>query len=294
MSNILVSGLVNIETTCSVGKFPVNYQPIDYNFFGVSVNTAGVGFNLAGALCALGDKVSLASMTGNDLPAKLIAEQLLELGVNSSLQNTLEQTPTSVILYDKDGRRKIYCDLKDIQTSTYDFSKYDLSKFDLVAACNINYNRPLLKDAKSAGVKIATDVHVLHDIRDEYNAEFMEYADVLFMSNEAVVGREEDFIRQLADTYKNEIIVIGCGGNGAVMYIRNENRIVVQPAAKPEKIVNTVGAGDALFSSFISLYSNGRDPEGCLALAQRFAAHKIGFDGASTGFMSMQELCSQV
>ena len=34
MANILVSGLINTETTVRVRQFPVNYYPIDYPFFG--------------------------------------------------------------------------------------------------------------------------------------------------------------------------------------------------------------------------------------------------------------------
>lgn len=35
---------------------------------------------------------------------------------------------------------------------------------DVVIACNINFNRDLLKKAKEDGKLIATDVHVLGDI----------------------------------------------------------------------------------------------------------------------------------
>ncbi len=290
MSKILISGLINIETTCSVGTFPVYYQPIDYNFFGQSMNVAGVGYNLACALHTLGDDVTIASLTGNDLPSEIIGECVNRLGVTSRLQNTLRNTPLSVILYDKDGKRRVFCDLKDIQERSYKFTDFNLKEYDLIAACNINFSRPLLHSAKESGVKIATDVHVLGNVWDDYNREFMECADVLFMSNEAVVGHEEGFIRQLADTYRNEIIVIGCGNNGAVMYVRDGNRVLRQGASKTDRIVNTVGAGDALFSCFVSLYAKGYAPERCLRLAQSFAAHKIGLDGASLGFLSMDEL----
>ena len=37
--NILVSGLLNIETTVSVRGFPIEYYPIDYPFFGVASRT---------------------------------------------------------------------------------------------------------------------------------------------------------------------------------------------------------------------------------------------------------------
>ena len=42
MKNILVSGLVNTETTCRVRQFPINYYPVDYPFFGVSTAVSGV------------------------------------------------------------------------------------------------------------------------------------------------------------------------------------------------------------------------------------------------------------
>ena len=45
MSKILISGLVNVETTVPVRKFPVDYYPIDYPFFGI--NTAVSGGSLA-------------------------------------------------------------------------------------------------------------------------------------------------------------------------------------------------------------------------------------------------------
>ena len=31
--NVLVSGLVNVETSVKVRKFPIEYYPIDYPFF---------------------------------------------------------------------------------------------------------------------------------------------------------------------------------------------------------------------------------------------------------------------
>lgn len=33
MNNILVAGLINIETTLKIDEFPVKYSPVDYNFY---------------------------------------------------------------------------------------------------------------------------------------------------------------------------------------------------------------------------------------------------------------------
>ena len=66
MSKILISGLVNTETTAKVRQFPIPYYPIDYPFFGVSTAVSGVAYNIALAMNTLGDDVQLCSMTGTD------------------------------------------------------------------------------------------------------------------------------------------------------------------------------------------------------------------------------------
>ena len=287
--NILVSGLLNTETTAAVRGFPIQYYPIDYAFFGVNTAVSGVAFNLAKALRTLGDEVRLTSMVGSDFAASYILNSLRDLGVGTEhVQHQLQQTPSSVVLYDPEGKRQIYCDLKDIQETAYTFDASVLHGIDLVAACNINFNRPLLHLAKQLGKTIATDVHVLSDIHDSYNREFMEYADILFLSDEAVGDRYRDLIYALSAEYPCRIIVMGRGAQGAAMYLRETGEIIEMPAASAGTVVNTVGAGDALFGSFLHFYGKGLSPVDALARAQVFAAHKITANGASNGFVPEQ------
>lgn len=287
--NILVSGLVNTETTTAIRGFPIQYYPIDYTFFGVDTAVSGVAFNIAKALRTLGDEVRLTSMTGNDFSAAFILDSLRELGIATDhVQTKLRQTPSSVVLYDSEGKRQIYCDLKDIQETAYSFDASILEGIDLVVACNINFNRPLLSVAKQAGKIIATDVHVLSYIHDEYNREFMKHADILFLSDEAVGDGYRAFMEQLAATYPSRIIVMGRGAKGAAMYMRETGEITEMPAASVGTVVNTVGAGDALFSAFLHYYTKGLAPLDALRRAQIFAAHKITVTGASNGFANEQ------
>ena len=286
---ILVSGLLNTETTTAVRGFPIHYYPIDYAFFGVNTAESGVAFNLAKALKTLGDEVQLASMTGHDFAAAYIRDALQELDISTQyVQPKLRQTPSSVVLYDPDGKRQIYCDLKDIQETAYAFNASILEGIDLVAACNINFNRPLLHLAKQTGKIIATDVHVLSDIYDEYNREVMEQADILFLSDEAVGDNYRAFMEQLADAYPCRIIVMGRGAKGAAIYLRDTGELTEMPATSAGTVVNTVGAGDALFSAFLHYYTKGLAPLDALQRAQIFATHKITVSGASNGFVSEQ------
>ena len=291
--NILVSGLLNTETTVAVRGFPISYYPIDYPFFGVRTAVSGVAFNIAKALTTLGDRVRLTSMVGDDVPAATVRAELDSLHIATDhIRTRLSQTPNSVVLYDPEGRRQIYCDLKDIQETSYDFSPELLEGIDLVAACNINFNRPLLHLAKAAGKIIATDVHVLGNVYDDYNREFMENADILFLSDEAVGEDWRSFLYRLAETYPCQLMILGRGGKGAALYQRSTGQITEMPAAYAGPVVNTVGAGDALFSSFLHFYAKGHTPEEALWRAQVFAAHKITVTGASSGFVT-EEIVEQ-
>lgn len=287
--NILVSGLLNTETSAAVRGFPIEYYPIDYPFFGVNTAVSGVAFNIAKALQTLGDQVRLNSMLGIDFSAAYIRAAVQELGIDTRyIQTKLRQTPSSVVLYDPQGKRQIYCDLKDIQDTACDFPPELLENIDLVAACNIHFNRPLLHLAKQAGKIIATDVHVLSDIHDEYNREFMEQADILFLSDEGVGDGYRAFMEQLAKVYPCQIIVMGRGSKGAALYLRATGKITEIPAVSAGPVVNTVGAGDALFSAFLHFYAKGLAPMDALHRAQIFAAHKITVSGASNGFVPEQ------
>ena len=285
MKKILVSGLINTETTVKVKQFPIEYFPIDYPFFGVNTRVSGVAYNLAKALKSLGDDVNFITMTGTDFSAEYVKSKIEEIGISTEhIKCTLKETPNSVVLYDSEGKRQIYCDLKDVQDTDYSFEKEIYEDCDVVIACNTNFNRELLKKAHQDNKIIATDVHVLSDIMDEYNRDFMKYANILFLSDENIKNDYREFLLKIEEEYKNDIIVLGMGKKGALMYVKQEDNFYELPAVNVREVVNTVGAGDSLFSSFIHYYAKGLSPIECLKRAEIFAANKIGFDGASVGF----------
>ena len=66
--------------------------------------------------------------------------------------------------------------------------------------------------------------------------------------------------------------------------------VCIVPAYSNGKAVNTVGAGDALFSSFLHFYAKGMDAKKALRRAVVFAGIKIGHNGASIGFCAEEEI----
>jgi sugar/nucleoside kinase (ribokinase family) len=293
MSHILVSGLINIETTLRVDAFPIPYFPVRYPFFGVASTVSGVGYNVAKALSVLGDDVRFLSMVGTDVAGDMVCQALDADGLPTAhVLAQMAHTAQSVILYDGDGRRQIHTDLKDVQEQTYPPERFvgAAAGCDLVALCNVNFSRPLLRLAQVHGLPIATDVHAIASLEDPYNAGFLAAADVLFMSDELLSEPPEDFARRAMERYGNEVVVVGLGSQGALLVTKAEGVVARVPAVFTQPVVSTIGAGDALFACFVHFYVRDRDPLGALQKAVVFASHKIGVPGAADGFVDEAEL----
>ncbi len=293
MANVLVSGLINLETTLQVEAFPIQYTPVRFPFFGVRSTVSGVGVNLAKALSTLGDRVALLSLTGRDEAGKLVAGALQAERISDRyVFPTLAETAQSVILYDSQGRRQINTDLKDIQEQPYPQEEFEqaLSGCDLAVLCNINFSRPFLAQARRAGKPVATDVHTIHSLEDGYNRDFMAAANILFMSDECLPEPPEQWIKAVFNRFGNDVIVIGLGARGALLHMKEGDGTHWQPAVETRPVVNTIGAGDALFACFLHYYMRDSDPVAALQKATLFASYKIGKRGAAEGFLSEEEL----
>jgi acarbose 7IV-phosphotransferase len=289
MSKLLISGLINIETTLRVDGFPIHYAPVRYPFFGVGSSVAGVGFNVAKALTTLGDEARLLSFLGRDFSGKVVRNALKESGVSDRWAlDALETTPQSVILYDQRGDRMINVDLKNAQELTYPADIYNDAVYgcDVAILCNINFSRPFLSHAKAEGKLVATDVHAISNLDDPYNHDFMAYADILFMSDANLPIAPEAWAQAVQERFRTPIIVIGMGEHGALLAVREHQHMGRVPAVFTRPIVNTIGAGDALFAAFLHYFVKTKNPYTALEKAMVFASHKIGATGAAEGFLT--------
>jgi sugar/nucleoside kinase (ribokinase family) len=278
MSRITVSGLINIETTLRIESFPLEYSPVLYPFFGISSGVAGVGYNIAKALTILGDDVAFASLIGQDIAAKEARDALSDdLISDRFVLSNVKHTAQSVILYDAEGQRQIHVDLKDIQQQLYPPELFEelMRSRDLLVLCNINFSRPFLHKALQAGKRIATDVHAISSLDDEYNRDFMQAADILFMSDERLPVPPDQWARRVMDRYGPDILVIGLGANGALLCVKHDQSVEHIPAAHIGTVRNTIGAGDALFAAFVHCYLQSANPYDAIRRAVVFAAYKV-------------------
>jgi len=292
MKPVLVSGLTNLETTLRVDRFPLDYSPVNFPFFGISSTISGVGLNISLALASLGDEPNFLSIIGGDMAGRLALDEISRQGIDTSyVLPLMASTAQSVILYDGTGQRQIHVDLKDIQECVYPAEIYtaELREVRLAVLCNINFSRPMLAAARRIGLPVAIDVHTIDSLDDPYNADFMNAADILFMSHERLPVGPETWMMQVFERCPCQIIGIGMGAKGALLAERGQ-RPRIYPAAAPRPVVNTIGAGDALFASFLHYYSKWGDPDAAMRRAIQFAGYKTGSAGAAEGFLNEDEV----
>jgi len=287
--SILVSGLINLEITLRIDGFPIEYTPVRYPFFGVNSTVSGVGYNIAKALTTLGNIVNFLSIIGNDAAASLVREQLTFDHIPAEyVVEDVEQTAHSVILCDSDGRSMLISKYP----GTYPQEQFEqaLQSSALAVLCNINFSRPMLSKARQAGKLIATDVHAISNLDDDYNRDFMRFADILFVSHERLPCSPEEWVNRVSNRYGCEIMVVGLGAEGALLFVRSPRFMERFAAAPTRPVVNTVGAGDALFSCFLHIYNNTKDPFEAIQKAMVFASYKVGATGAADGFLDQAQL----
>ena len=75
-----------------------------------------------------------------------------------------------------------------------------------------------------------------------------------------------------------------------MLAVRKDNFMRRFPAVRVRPVVNTIGAGDALFSAFLASYLQTGNPYDAIQRAILFAGHKIGGVSAADGFLSANEL----
>ncbi len=286
---MLVCGTLNFETTFPISAFPLEYEPVVYRSFELTSHPSGIGFNVARALTMLGNRVRLVSMVGPDFLGTALKQSMPRFGLSDEfIVPILDETPQSVVVFDKAGRRMITTDLKEIGRKLYphDLFKEALRGCRAAVMTNANFSRPLLPVAKASSLTIATDLQTASENSREYDADFLDAADVIFASHEKLQVKPEDFLSTLWERSRARVAVVGMGEAGALFAIRSGEASHV-PAMLIRPVVNTSGAGDALFSCFLHFYLDGNEPNLALRKASVFAAHKIGDNIVANSTLNM-------
>ena len=118
----------------------------------------------------------------------------------------------------------------------------------------------------------------------------MAAADILFCSDELLPCSPEEWAEMVFSRYETNIVVIGLGKKGAFLATRDQSIRERLAPVYTRPVVNTIGAGDALFSCFLHYYIATKNALLALHRAMVFASYKIGERGSADSFLSERDL----
>ena len=294
MGKFMVAGFVQYETIEKVEEFPVPYRQFESSRDLINTDIGGTGFDEAMALRWLGNDVDFMSMVARNMSNRQIAAYLhinnVDLKTDYVLP-TLDGMPTSVVLYCK-GQKQTFEDVKDIRTAEYDYDLFEsqIKDKDMVLISNCNFCRPLIGLAQKYNKPLAVNVRSMRAEKIEQKKDFLSAADILYISDDDLDSDPYDCINECREKYNPQIMVMGIGARGVILYTREDNSVLEYKSVKTNEVVNTVGAGNALFSAFLHYYVKTGDAKESIKNALLFASYKIGFVGTTNGFMTEEQI----
>lgn len=168
----------------------------------------------------------------------------------------------------------------------YDLDEFDmeyLAEFDLVHSGNYCYMETQLPKIKAAGLPLSFDFS--DDSEPEYYEKIAPMVTYAFCSFHGSDEEVKAHLRKIA-SYGPEIVCASRGEKGCILY--SENKFYEQAAYPIDKVVDTMGAGDSLITTFMVGYL-GRKKAGIdndtairesIENAARFAAKVCQMEGA--------------
>ena len=294
MSKFMVAGFVQMETIVKVDGFPLSYKQFESIPDIINTSIGGAGVNEAMALKWLGNDVDFMSMVSRHMSKEQIESYLKINEVDVSPEYVLpllDGMPTSVILYSK-GKKQTFEDVKDIRHVDYDAKLLEshIQDKDMVLISNCNFCRPIIALAKKYNKPLALNVRSMRAEKIVNKEDFLKAADILYISDDDIEEDPYDCIKSCKEKYDPEIVIMGVGEDGVIIYTREDNSFIDYKPVQTNEIVNTIGAGNALFSSFLHYYVKTKNPREAIKNALLFASYKIGFVGTSNGFMTEEQI----
>ncbi len=293
MSKIVIAGITQIESIVKVKEIPVAYAPFTPAPDTIFTAPGGDAYNMSLAMSWLGDKVEFMTVVGRDQNMGIFNPPNREVTLSTSyVLPIMKATPMEILLFDRMRKQQVFEDLKDIRDAEYDMNlaRPLVEDADLVVLSNANFCRPFIKLAKDNGKKLAVKIHHFDYEKEIYNEDFLNAADILYFSDNTIDTDPFDFVDEMVGKYHPEIIVLGQGEKGQILYDRGRDMKVHYNPVTAGQVVNTAGAGNATFACFLHYYLKNQDSVEAVKKSLMFAANKIGYIGTSNGFMTEEQL----
>jgi len=289
---LLVVGNIAYDTIGDVRFLPEKNQATAVEK--LILSNGGCAGNVAVAANKLGVETALYSAVGNDFKESDYLKQLVDLGVNTSfLQYIDDLTARSFIFTDSEERQQIY--YYPGASARLNDKKFDYRGFSHVhfTAGEISVYKGLMERACEAGCVVSFDPgqEMFHrHIRDEIIS-CLPYAPYLFFNEyEAMHLLSETEAEDIHVFFseKTKAIVVSKGERGATLYLRDKT--VEVPAVKTRVVKDPTGAGDAHRAGFLAGIIKGYSEEVACRIGAVVSSFVIQEKGTQTSLPTWDEM----
>jgi rfaE bifunctional protein kinase chain/domain len=259
--------------------------------------TPGGAANVAQNLLALGSKVSLAGITGNDIDATRLTDILIDEGINADAIFKDETRPTTVKTRIMAGShqlvrvdREVTHPLTDsLQAEFIERIKENIAKADIVVLSDYNkglfspaLTQQLINEANSKGKKVVIDPKGLN--YEKYKGAYIikpnrkELAEAA--KTEKITNIEE--LQQAA-----RIIIKQTGAEYIVVTLSEQGMVIISELAykllpvKATSVFDVTGAGDTVLATMAYFIAQDLNVEEACELANHAAAIVIRQTGSA-------------
>ena len=244
--------------------------------------------NTMRAMARLGADVGYIGKIGDDSEGKVYEEETKKAGVTPFFVHTEGISGCSTVLISPDGERTMAtflgpaATLSDNEIADDILRRYDCLYIEGYLISNEKLFLPILKRAKSLGLKVALDLsnfNIVNGFKDLLKEVIPAYVDILFSNEseaEAYTGLPaREAIGVISGDVEISVVTIGKDG----VLAKDKDRMI-HDAAISSNVIDTTGAGDNFAAGFLFGYSRGATLEQSAQIGSILSGNVIEAVGA--------------
>ncbi len=262
----------------------------------------GAPFNVAVNAKNAGASVGFIGRVGKDVIGRFVTEEAKKAKLDFlDIQVDNERNTTLAFVTLTDGERDFAFNRHDTADYNIDIEEIDFTKYQGLKIIHLGslmlseengkvFAEKIAKKAKEMSVKLSFDMNFRMDTYKDFEdakkayKPYVERADIIKFSDDELrlYTGIEDIKTAIERIYhKDQLFVLTLGSKGSMYYYNGESNIIPTEKVKP---IDTTGAGDAFFGTFLANIENEEwtkeNIESALLKANKAGADTTQFLGA--------------
>ena len=230
----------------------------------------GAPFNVAVNAKNAGASVAFVGKVGKDVIGRFVRKEALKAKLDRlDIQKDSERNTTIAFVTLKDGERDFAFNRHDTADFNIDFDKINFGDYECLNIIHLGsfmlseengkiFAEKVAKKAKELGVKLSFDMNFRMDTyKDFENAKsaykpYVDTADIIKFSDDELklyTGIEDIDLAAKSIVKSGQLLLVTLGSRGSAYYFNGISGEVATVKVKP---IDTTGAGDAFFGTFLA------------------------------------------